>query len=118
MNTLPCRPMHLRPAVPMATPQAITSARDTPEVMTEMCVLPSQPIRTGRAQAQEVRRTISLPDDCREPCFSPADKMFCGLGFNVRYSDAKLEATDSHYLLATACFIHRTDETASCDLLV
>lgn len=59
------RPMHLRPALPMATPQAITGARDTPEVMTEMCVLPSQPIRTGRAQAQEVRRTISLPDDCR-----------------------------------------------------
>ncbi|KAF4091961.1 hypothetical protein AMELA_G00015560 [Ameiurus melas] len=57
------RPMHVRPAVPMA--QAASGARDTPEVMAEMSVLPSQPTRTGRAQAQEVRRTISLPDDCR-----------------------------------------------------
>ncbi|KAB5517041.1 hypothetical protein PHYPO_G00184910 [Pangasianodon hypophthalmus] len=59
------RQMHLKPAVPMATPQATTRVRDTPDVMTEACVLPSQPIRTGRVLAQEVRRTISLPDDCR-----------------------------------------------------
>ncbi|KAF7694527.1 E3 ubiquitin ligase TRAF3IP2 isoform X2 [Silurus meridionalis] len=49
------RPMPLKAAVP--TPRV----RDSPGVMTEACVLPSQPIRTG----QEVRRTISLPDDCR-----------------------------------------------------
>ncbi|KAK3522768.1 hypothetical protein QTP86_034191 [Hemibagrus guttatus] len=55
----------LRPAVPMATPQATTRVRDTPDVMSEVCVRPSQPLRTGRFLAQEVRRTISLPDDCR-----------------------------------------------------
>ncbi|KAG7331846.1 hypothetical protein KOW79_005815 [Hemibagrus wyckioides] len=55
----------LRPVVPMAKPQATTPVRDTPDLMSEVCVLPSEPIRTGHFLAQEVRRTISLPDDCR-----------------------------------------------------
>ncbi|XP_027030931.1 E3 ubiquitin ligase TRAF3IP2 isoform X4 [Tachysurus fulvidraco] len=55
----------LKPVVPMATAQNSTRARDTPDVMSEVCVHPSQPIKTGRVLTQEVRRTISLPEDCR-----------------------------------------------------
>ncbi|XP_053371379.1 uncharacterized protein traf3ip2a isoform X1 [Clarias gariepinus] len=55
----------LQPAVAMATPQATTPVRDTSDMMMEACILPSQGIRPGCLPVQEVRRTISLPDDCR-----------------------------------------------------
>ncbi|XP_007259961.2 E3 ubiquitin ligase TRAF3IP2 [Astyanax mexicanus] len=49
--------------VPVATPQA-TSTAPVRELMSEVCVQPSQPI-TGPTPMQEMRRTISLPDNCR-----------------------------------------------------
>ncbi|XP_072532803.1 E3 ubiquitin ligase TRAF3IP2 isoform X2 [Salminus brasiliensis] len=52
--------------VPMAMAQGTSPESTAPvrELMSEVCVLPSQPI-TGHMPMQEVRRTISLPDDCR-----------------------------------------------------
>lgn len=97
---VPCRQAPLRPVVPMAP----TRVRDTPDLMSEVCVLPSEPIKTGHFLAQEVRRTISLPDDCRKSCCwtvltsehygkIPTEFPPC--------KDAKLEPIDLHYLLAT-----------------
>lgn len=70
-----CRLTALKPVVPMAMAQNSSRVRDTPVVMSEVCVLPSQPIKTGRVLTQEVRRTISLPDDCRKLHFSSAAKL-------------------------------------------
>ncbi|XP_062857113.1 E3 ubiquitin ligase TRAF3IP2 [Trichomycterus rosablanca] len=53
---------HRNPAVPMMTPQDTAPVRD---VMTEASVFPSQPVRTGQTQFQELKRTITLPDECR-----------------------------------------------------
>ncbi|XP_036438426.1 adapter protein CIKS isoform X2 [Colossoma macropomum] len=53
------RPSPPNPVVPMATPQ-VTS----PQLMSEVSVLPSLPV-AGHAPFQEGRRTISLPEDCR-----------------------------------------------------
>ncbi|XP_060769519.1 E3 ubiquitin ligase TRAF3IP2 [Neoarius graeffei] len=62
---MPSPPNQARPAVPVATPQGTTGVRDAPDVMSELCIVPSQPFRMGHVPAQEMRRTVSLPDDCR-----------------------------------------------------
>lgn len=61
---LPARPQHAGVG-PVDTPRHTARVSDTQEVMSEVYVVSSQPIGTGRFPAQEVRRTISLPEDCR-----------------------------------------------------
>ncbi len=62
------RPIHRQVAV-VRHPQVTSRQSTAPvrELMSEVCVQPSQPAAVGHPQT--LRRNISLPDDCSEWCF-------------------------------------------------
>ncbi|XP_026880026.2 adapter protein CIKS isoform X1 [Electrophorus electricus] len=55
------------PVVHMAMPQVTVPPCQPPvrELMSKICLPPTQPISTSHGHIQEMKRTISLPDDCR-----------------------------------------------------